>query len=171
MTGSGNFSKHWISLFYLCFSSQWHPHCPSLQARFIPYGGISLLQLLAIHSLLSSKKTDQLAFTASVQLSCSVVSDSLWFHGLKHARLPCPSPTSRTCSNSFPSSRWCHPTISSSVVTFSSCLQSFPAWGSFPMSSKLWCKKKIIEKFSDHPDLVHGPNSRSVKCGLWERVR
>ena len=77
MTGSGNFSKHWISLFYLCFSSQWRPHCPSLQARFIPYGGISLLQLLAIHSLLSSKNSDQLTFTASVQLSCSVVSDSV----------------------------------------------------------------------------------------------
>ena len=65
-TGSGNFPKHWISLFYLCLSSQWHPCCPSLQARFIPCGGVSLLQLLAIHSMLSSKKTDQLTSTASV---------------------------------------------------------------------------------------------------------
>ena len=55
-------------------------------------------------------------------------------HGLQHARLPCPSPMLRTCSNSCPSSRWCHPTISSSVVIFSSCFQSFPASGSFPMS-------------------------------------
>ena len=62
------------------------------------------------------------------------MSDSLWSCGLQHARLPCPSPTPRACSNSCPSSRWCHPTISSSVVPFSSCLQSFPAWGSFPMS-------------------------------------
>ena len=57
----------------------------------------------------------------------------LWPHGLQHARLPCPSPTPRACSNSCPSSRWCHPTISSSVVPFSPCPQSFPASGSFPM--------------------------------------
>ena len=68
------------------------------------------------------------------QFSCSVVSDSLWPHGLQHARLPCPSSTPRTCSNSCPSSRWGHLTISSSVVPFSSYLQCFPASGSFPMS-------------------------------------
>ena len=72
-------------------------------------------------------------FKLSVQSSRSVVSDSLWPHGLQHARLPCPSPTPKACSNSCPSSRWCHPTISSSVIPFS-CLQSFPASGSFPMS-------------------------------------
>ena len=69
----------------------------------------------------------------SVQFSHSVVSNSLRPHGLQHTRLPCPSPTSGTCSNSHPSSRWCHPTILSSVVPFS-CFQSFPASGSFPMS-------------------------------------
>ena len=63
---------------------------------------------------------------SSVQFSCSVVSDSLWPHGLHHARLPCPSPTPRVYSNSCPLSRWCHPTVSSSVVPFSSRLQSFP---------------------------------------------
>ena len=68
------------------------------------------------------------------QFSCSVVSNSLWPHGLQHARLPCPSPTPRACSNSCPSSQWCHPTVSSSVVPFSSCLQSFPASESFPVS-------------------------------------
>ena len=68
------------------------------------------------------------------QFSCSVVSDSLWPHGLLHARLPCPSPTPGACSNPCLSSWWCHPTISSSAVPFSSCLQSFPASGSFPMS-------------------------------------
>ena len=68
-----------------------------------------------------------------VQFSCSAMSDSLWPHGLQHTRLPCPSPTPRACSNSSPSSWWCHPTISSSVVPFSSCLQSFPASGSFPV--------------------------------------
>ena len=64
----------------------------------------------------------------------SIMSDSLWPHGLQHTRLPYLSPTTRACSNSCPSSWWCHPAISSSVVPFSSCLQSFPALGSFPMS-------------------------------------
>ena len=62
------------------------------------------------------------------------MSDSLQPHGLQHARLPCPSPTLSTCSNSCPSSQWYHPTISSSVLSFCSCLQSFPASGSFQMS-------------------------------------
>ena len=66
--------------------------------------------------------------------SCSVMFDSLWPHGLQPTRLPYPSLSLRACSNSCPSSRWCHPTISSSVVSFSSCPQSFPASGSFPMS-------------------------------------
>ena len=70
----------------------------------------------------------------SIQFSHSVMPDSLQPHGLQHARLPCPSPTSRACSNSCLSGRWCHPTISSSVIPFSSCLQSFPASGSFPVS-------------------------------------
>ena len=65
--------------------------------------------------------------------SCSVMSDSLQHHGLQHARLPCPSPTPRVCSNSCPLNRWCHPTISSSVIPFS-YLQSFSASRSFPMS-------------------------------------
>ena len=68
------------------------------------------------------------------QFSRSVVSNSLRPHGLQHARLPCLSPTPGACSNSCPSSQWCHPTISSSVIPFSFCLQSFPASGSFPMS-------------------------------------
>ena len=68
------------------------------------------------------------------QFSCSVVSDSLRPHESQHARPPCPSPTSRVHSNSCPLSWWCHPAISSSVVPFSSCPQSLPASGSFPMS-------------------------------------
>ena len=70
----------------------------------------------------------------SVQFSCSVLSDFLWSHGLQHARPPCPSLTPRVYSNSCPSSRWCHPTISYSVIPFSSRLQSFTASGSFQMS-------------------------------------
>ena len=68
------------------------------------------------------------------RFSHSVVSDSLQPHGLQHARLPCPSPTPEAYSKSCPSSWWCHPTISSSVIPFSSHLQSFPASGSFQMS-------------------------------------
>ena len=62
------------------------------------------------------------------------MSDFLWLHGLQHTRLPCPSLSSGVCSNSCPLNRWCRPTISSSVVPFSSCLQSFPALGFFPKS-------------------------------------
>ena len=71
---------------------------------------------------------------SSVQFSRSIVSDSLRPHESQHTRPPCPSPPPRVYSNSCPSSRWCHPAISSSVVTFSSCPQSLPASGSFPMS-------------------------------------
>ena len=66
-------------------------------------------------------------------LSHSVVFHCLWPHGPRHAKLPCPSLSPKVCSNSCPFSQWCHPTISSSVAPFSSCLQSFPASGSFPM--------------------------------------
>ena len=69
-----------------------------------------------------------------LSFSCSVVSDSLQPHRLQHAKHPCPSPTPGACSNSCPSSQWFHPTISSSVTPFSSCLRSFPAPRSFPMS-------------------------------------
>ena len=68
------------------------------------------------------------------QFSLSVMSNSLQPHGLQHARSPCPSLTPRIYPNSCPSSWWCHPTISSSIVPFFSCLQSFPASGPFPMS-------------------------------------
>ena len=71
---------------------------------------------------------------SSVHFSRSVVSDSLRPHELQHARPPCPSPTPRVHSDSCPSSRWCHPAISSSVIPFSSCPQSLPASDSFPVS-------------------------------------
>ena len=74
-----------------------------------------------------SEKWRYLPKFSSVHFSCSVVSDSLWLHGLQHSRLPCPSPALGACSNSCPLSQWCHPTISSSVIPFSFCLQSFPA--------------------------------------------
>ena len=79
----------------------------------------------------NSKKTFS---KGSVQFSCPVMSDCLRPHELQHARLPCPSPAPGVYPNSCPLSRGCHPTISSSVVPFFSCPQSFPASGSFPMS-------------------------------------
>ena len=70
----------------------------------------------------------------SSQFICSVLSYSMRLHDLQHARPPCPSQIPRVCSNSCPLCRWCYPTISSSVIPFSSCLQSFPTTRSFPMS-------------------------------------
>ena len=82
---------------------------------------------------------------SSVQFSYSVVSNSLWPHGLQHARPPCPSPTDGVYPNSCPLSRWCHPTISSSVVPFSSRPQSFPASGSFPVTQFCTTGGQILE--------------------------
>ena len=84
-------------------------------------------------------------FGCTVQFSHSVVSDSLRPHGLQHARLPCPSPAPRAYLNSFPSCWWCHPTISSSVVPFSSCLQSFPASRLFQWVSSLHQVARVSE--------------------------
>ena len=81
---------------------------------------------------------------SSVQFSCSVMSDSLWPHGLQHTRPPCPSPTPGVHPNPCPLSWLCSSTISSSVVPFSSCLQSFPASGSFQMSQLFALGGQII---------------------------
>ena len=100
---------------------------------------------------------------SSVHFSHSVVSELLRPHGLQHTRLPCPSPTPRACQNSCPSSWWCYLIISSSVIPFSFCLQSFPASGSFPVimygcvswtikkaecwridAFELWCWRRLL---------------------------
>ena len=86
------------------------------------------------HNLEASSRLDTAWHTVLTQFSCSVMFHSLLPDGLQQARLPCLLPTPRACSNSRPLSQWCHPTILSSVVPFSFCLQSFPASGSFPMS-------------------------------------
>ena len=83
----------------------------------------------------TGENVDLSAPTPLGQFSSSIVSDSLRPHGMQHARLPCPSPTPRACSNSRPLSQWCYPTISSSDIPFSSCLQSFPEV-SFPVICK-----------------------------------
>ena len=97
----------------------------------------------------------------SVQFSHSVVSDSLQPHESQHARPPCPSPTPGVYPNSCPSSRWCHPAISSSVVPFSSCPQSLPTSGSFPNEStlrlrwpKYWSFSFSISPSNEHPGLI-----------------
>ena len=89
-----------------------------------------------LHSISGVQQSESVLYMyiSSVQFSCPVVSDSLWSHELQHARPPCPSPTPRVYSNPRPSSPWCHPAISSSVVPFSSCSQSLRASESFPMS-------------------------------------
>ena len=93
---------------------------------------------------LSSPTRDEIQFS-SVQFSCSVVSDSLWPHGLQHAMPSCPSPTPGVYLNSCPLSQWYHPMISSSVVPISSRLQSFPASGSFQMSQFFASGVKVLE--------------------------
>ena len=97
---------------------------------------------------------------SSIQFSYSVVSDSLRPHELQHARPPCPSPIPGVHSNSCPSSRWCHPAISSSVVPFSSCPQSLPASESFPKSQlcmrwpKYWSFNFSVIPSNEHPGLI-----------------
>ena len=98
---------------------------------------------------------------SSFQFSHEVMSTSLWSHGLWYARLPCPSPTPRACSNSCLSSWWCHPTISSSVIPFSCCLQSFPISGSFPTSqffksgdAKYWSFSFSISPSKEYSGLI-----------------
>ena len=95
------------------------------------------------------------------QFSHSAMSVSLWPHGLQHPRLPCPSTTPGACSDSYPLSLWCHPTISSSVIPISSCLQSFPASGSFQMSQlftsagqKYWSFSFSISPSNEHLGLI-----------------
>ena len=108
------------------------------------------------------------------------MSNSLWPYGPQHARLPYPSPTPEALSNSCPSSQWCHPTISSSVICFSSCLQSFPASGSSPMgvfslyclpnklvlfagtNGRWWCSTKSLQ--CTH--LSAAESAGYSKCGL-----
>ena len=114
---------------------------PALAGRFLTIGlpGKSIKvflcpTFLGYRKWASFKPPWSLLSPSSVQFSQSVVSNSLRPPGLQHARPPCPSPTPRPCSNSCPLSQWCHPTISSSVISFSSCLQSLPGSGSFPVS-------------------------------------
>ena len=132
---------------------------------YVNLSSISLKFSSVVSNLLLSPPSEFLTFryffNLSVQLSCSVVSDSLQPLGLQHARPPCLSPTPGVYPNACPSSQWCHPTISSSVVPFSSCLQSFPASGSFSNEStlrmrwpKYWSFSVSISPSNEHPGLI-----------------
>ena len=96
------------------------------------------------------------------------MSDSLRPHEQQHTRLPCPSPTPRACSNSCPSNQWCHPTISSSVIPFSSCLQSFPAPGSFPViqffTSNYWSFSLSISPSNEYSGLISFRTDWPPRC-------
>ena len=106
---------------YLCFSS-------------VQFSSVAQLCLTLCDPMDCSTPGFPVHHQLPVQFSRAVRSISLWPHEPQHARPPCPSPTPRVYPNPRPSSQWCHPAISSYVVPFSSCLQSFPASGSFPMS-------------------------------------
>ena len=112
-----------------------------------------MLKMLAIIYSYVSGNTEDITPTYSSHLlllfSRSVVSDSLWLHGLQPTRLPCPSLSPGACSNSCPLSRWCHPNISSSVLSFFSCLQSFPRV--FPSESVLHIRWPKYWSFSFSP--------------------
>ena len=148
---------YWTSLVHYRGCCSVAKSCPTLWPHELHQAPVSstiswnLLKLMSIESVMLSNHLSMLppslpsvfpsvrifssesALCSAVQFSCSVLSNSLRPHGLQHARLPCPSPTPGAYSNSCPLHQWCHSTISSSVVPFS-CLQSFPASGSFPMS-------------------------------------
>ena len=116
--------------------------------KFSPPASYSALPTNSTSSLhprlIPLRSTPHVILGSSVQFSRSVVSDSLWPHESQHARPPCPSPTPGAHSNSRPSSRWCHPAISSSAVPFSSCPQPLPASESFPVSQLLaWSGQSI----------------------------
>ena len=118
----------------MCILCKHSSHCMKLDHDFMEETDMLMESLQS--ALEHGEEKGRFLGNGSIQFSsvCSVVSDSLRPHNSQHARPPCPSPTPGVDSSSCPLSRWCHPTISSSVVPFSSCPQSLPASGSFPMS-------------------------------------
>ena len=119
--------QHSAFLFYTTFTSI-HDTGKTIVLTVWTFVG-KVIVIFLLFNMLS-----RLVIQIQIQISCSVMSDSLQPHESQYARPPCPSPTPRVHSDSCPSSQWCHPAISSSVVPFSSCYQSLPASESFPMS-------------------------------------
>ena len=137
--------KKWMYTFelnwkiYFSFHTKWNIQKVNQILDFAP----NIVKIKEIHALLLTN--------FSVQFSRSVMSDSLWPQGPQHPRPPCPSPTHGVYSNSCPSSWWCHPTISSSVVSFSSCLQSFlyPYRVGYHLKHNLHTTNAIIQKLKN----------------------
>ena len=129
----GRVLSFWSWLCYLspvwCWTSDWLSMCHHILFYHVECWYPCVVLMWGLNHCLKV-----IQHISSVQFNFSVMSDSLWPHGLQHTRPPCPSPTTGVYSNSCPSSRWHHPTISSSLIPFFSCLQSFPAYGSFQMS-------------------------------------
>ena len=145
--------KTFFCLFHFCFFlflSQTHTHTHTQFPSPHSFGYMTVSEVSGCQYLLSI-----ITKFSSVQFSHSVVSDSLLPHELQHARPPCPSPTPRVYPNSCPLSRWCHPTISSSVIPFSSCPQSFPTSGYFQMSQLFakWVNSSLTMR-KPHSDLI-----------------
>ena len=128
-TRSSIFFNQFFLLKHNCFTEFW---CFLSNLNMNSHRYTYILSLLNLFPSASPSHPSRLV--SVTQFSRSVMSDCLWPHGLQHTRLPCPSLTARAYSYSCPSCQWCHPTTSSSVVPFSSCLQSFPASVSFPLS-------------------------------------
>ena len=129
-----------------CFSPSWNP-----SSCTIGYGR----QCFNPHCVYAHT----LNSFSSVQFSRSVMSNSLQPHGLQHARPPCPSPTPGVYPNSYPLSQWCHPTISSSVIPFSACPQSFPASGLFKWVSSSHQVAKVLEFQLQHQSFQWTPRT------------
>ena len=134
------------------FQYNHHPRISCSSWLIAPLPIYTIMPLFIYHHLLC---------LTSVQFSHSVMSDSLRPHESQHARPPCPSPTPRVHSNSYPSSWWCHPAVSSSVIPFSSCPQSLPVSGSCPMSQlfawggqSIWSFSFSTSPSNEHPGLV-----------------
>ena len=138
---------HFYKVFFLI--KLWKSH--SLLNAFKRYVVLELGWTIEIYSnhtfilLLRKQMHWYWATFNSVQISCSVMSNSLWLHGLQHDRLPCPSPTPGACSNSSPSSWWCHPTISSSVVPLSLAFNHSQHQGHFQWVSSSHQVAKVLE--------------------------
>ena len=137
-------TKHSLSLAIVSFSLNTLTHSYS-DSRCVPLAvSARLIQTVFQSVAFPFLYTHPLWAPSSVQFSRSVMSDSLCPHEPQHARPPCPSPTPRVYSNSCPSSWWCHPAISSSIISFSSCPQPLPASGSFPVSQLFVCGGQSI---------------------------
>ena len=158
-----------------CSIPEWGTYCKQviscvnyffLKWRFMWWNCWKVLDL-GMNSKAKVKETNLIWSYILLLYNCSVLSDSLRPHGLQHASLSCPSPSPRAYSNSCPSSQWCHPTISFSVIPFSSCPQSFPASRSFLMSQLFtsgghyWCFNFSIRPSSEHSGLI------SVTVSHW----